>query len=300
MDQYEIFREAVEALDGGDIERLETLLDEHPWLVSYRCGKGELYEDGYFAGATLLNHIAGNPSRCPIPSNIVDITRLLLSRGARDEPPRPKYTIGLLLTSKQASEAGVALPLIDLITSTTGAELDLTDPTILNGPLNNHAQATALELIRRGAKTDPSHAAALGRLDLVQSLYNENDLSAALKQQAFIRACQHGHNNICEFLLDQGVDPAAQVDIGQTGFHYAAHCGQLETVKMLIGRNAPLEVKNMYGGTVLGQALWSAFNEPHKNHLQIVEVLISAGAQVEPDWNKWIDELRRRDKKYET
>ncbi|HKU76853.1 MAG TPA: ankyrin repeat domain-containing protein [Pyrinomonadaceae bacterium] len=297
MDQYTIFREAVEALDGGDIERLETLLDEHPWLISYRCRKGELYEDGYFAGATLLNHIAGNPSRCPIPGNIIDITGLLLSRGARDEPPRPKYTIGLLLTSKQASEAGVALPLIDLITSTNGVELDLTDPTILNGPLNNHAQATALELIRRGAKMDIRHAAALGRLDRVQSFYNEDDPPAALKEEAFIRACQHGHNDICEFLLDQGVDPASQVEIGQTGFHYAAHCGQLETVKMLIRRNAPLEVKNMYGGTVLGQALWSAFNEPHKNHLQIVEVLISAGAQVEPDWNQWIDELRRRDKK---
>ena len=290
-----IFGEAVQALDSGDIERLETLLDQHPWLISYRCRKGELYEEGYFAGATLLNHIAGNPSRCPIPSNIIDITRLLLSRGACDEPRRPKYTIGLLLTSKQASEAGVALPLIDLLTSTNGVELDLTDPNILNGPLLNHARATALELIRRGARMDIRHAAALGRLDLVQSFFNGDDLPASIKEEAFIRACQHGHNDICEFLLDQGIDPASQANTGQTGLHYAAHCGQLETVKMLIERNAPLEVKNMYGGTVLGQALWSAFNEPHKDHLPIVEVLIATGAQIEPDWNKWIDELRRRD-----
>jgi hypothetical protein len=117
VEQYEIFCGAVEALCGGDIERLETLLDQHPWLVDYRCRKGEPYEEGYFAGATLLNHIAGNPSRFLIPSNIVDITRLLLNRGARYDE---KYTIGLLLTSKQASEAGVALPLIDLLCSTTG------------------------------------------------------------------------------------------------------------------------------------------------------------------------------------
>src|SRR6185369_512156 len=126
LEQYNIFRVAVQALDGGDIERLETLLDEYPWLIRYRCHKGEPYEEGYFAGATLLNHIAGNPGRCPLPSNILDIARLLLSRGARDEPPRPKYTTGLLLTSKQASDAGVALPLIDLLIEAAGIELDLT------------------------------------------------------------------------------------------------------------------------------------------------------------------------------
>jgi len=308
VEQYAIFRNAVQTLGSGDIQQLETLLDQHPWLVNYRCTKGEPYEEGYFAGATLLNHIAGNPSRFPIPSNIVDITRLLLSRGARDDEPRPKYTVGLLLTSKQASDAGVALPLIDLLCSTNGVELDLADPTILNGPLGENAPGTALELIRRGARMDICHVAALGRRDLIQCFFNGRDLPAALiplpaetndakllVEQAFIYACQYGHNNICEFLLDHGVDPSAQAKIGQTGLHYAAHYGQLETVKMLIERRSPLEVKNMYGGTVLGQALWSAFNEPHKNHLQIVEVLIAAGAVIESDWTKWIDELRRRE-----
>lgn len=293
-EQFEIFQNAVQALDAGDIDRLEKLLDEHPWLVRYQCRKGELYEDGYFAGATLLHHIAGNPNRCPIPGNIVDITRLLLSRGARDEPPRPRYTIGLLLTSKQASEAGVALPLIDLLIATNGVEIDLTDPSILDGPLGNHAPATALELIRRGAKINIRHAAALGRLDLVKELVNKVDAKIQL-EDAFINACKYGHNAICEFLLDHGVDPAAQANRGQTGFHYAAHAGQLETVKLLIARQAPLEVLNMYGGTVLGQALWSAFNEPHKNHPAIIEALIAAGAKVEADWNQWIEQVRARE-----
>lgn len=293
-EQYEIFQNAVKALDDGDLAKLEKLLDEHPWLVRYQCRKGELYEEGYFAGATLLNHIAGNPWRCPIPSNIIEITRLLLSRGAKDEPPRPRYTIGLLLTSRQASEAGVAMPLIDLLIATNGVEIDLTDPSILDGPLGNHAPATALELIRRGAKINIRHAAALGRLDLVKDLLNTVDEKVQL-ETAFITACERGHNEICEFLLDQGVDPAAQANSGQTGLHYAAHAGQLETVKMLLARNAPLEEINMYGGTVLGQALWSAYNEPHKNHLAVVETLIAAGAVVEPEWNQWIEKLRVRD-----
>jgi hypothetical protein len=303
-EQYAIFRTAVQALDAGDIASLETLLDEHPWLVSYRCRKGELYENGYFAGATLLNHIAGNPSRCPLPANLVDITRLLLSRGARDDQPRPRYTIGLLLTSKQASEAGVALPLIDLLTSETGLDIDLNDPSVLDGPLGNNAPTTALELIRRGARMNIRHAAMLGRLDLVKRFLTGDvdalliplptDASEARVQleQAFISACQYGHNDICEFLLDQGVDPAAQANIGQTGLHYAAHHGQLKTVQMLIARQAPLEAKNMYGGTVLGQALWSALNEPHENHLAIIETLIDAGAQIDPNCHKWIAQLR--------
>jgi Ankyrin repeats (3 copies) len=307
--QYLLFRNAVQALDSGDIERLETLLDKHPWLVRYHCQKGECYEEGYFAGATLLNHIAGNPSRCPIPRNILDITRLLLSRGARDESPKPKYTIGLLLTSRQASEAGVALPLIDLLIAAGGIEIDLTHPSILNGPLGNEAPETALALIRRGAKMDIRHAAALGQLDLVKCFFDGDDLHANLSlvplpeepgeakaqlEQAFIWACQCGQNSVSEFLLEQSVDPAAQANVGQTGLHYAAHYGHLETVKMLIARKAPLEVKNMYGGTVLGQALWSAFNEPQDDHLPIVEALIAAGAKIDPDWNKWIDELRQR------
>ena len=41
-----LFREAVQALDAGDIKRLEALLDEHPWLVQYKCQEGELYEEG--------------------------------------------------------------------------------------------------------------------------------------------------------------------------------------------------------------------------------------------------------------
>lgn len=305
IDQNSLFREAVQAIDSGNLGCLETLLDEHPWLVHYKCYNGELYEEGYFSGATLLNHIAGNPNRCPIPTNIIDITRLLLSRGARDEAPRPKYTIGLLLTSKQASEAGVALPLIDLLTEAQGTTLDLTDPNVLNGPLDNEAQATALALIERGARINIGHAAALGRLDLVQCFFNGNELHSSLIplpedptesklqiEEAFIRACQFGQDSIAEFLLDRGVDPASQANIGQTGLHYAAHYGRLETVKMLIARKAPLEVKNMYGGTVLGQALWSAYNEPRKDHLSIIDTLITAGAQIDPEWNKWIDKLR--------
>jgi hypothetical protein len=308
--EYLLFRNAVQALDTGDLPRLEALIEKHAFLLRYHCRKGEWYEEGYFAGATLLNHIAGNPGRCPIPPNILDITRLLLRKGARDMPPRPRYTIGLLLTSRQASEAGVALPLIDLLTEANGGALDMTAPDVLDGPLGNQAPETAEALIRRGARMRLTHAAVLGRLDLVKRFVLEGEslqTDASLiplpedpqeakieKEQAFIDACSSGRTEIAEFLLEQGVDPSSQGRIGQTGLHFAAHTGHLETIQMLLAHHVPLEEKNMYGGTVLGQTLWSAYNEPRPDHLPIIEALIAAGAQVQPHWREEIEELRRR------
>src|SRR5688572_6391677 len=77
-------------------------------------------------------------------------------------------------------------------------------------------------------------------------------------KEAFAWACFTGRTVDAEALLDKGVDPAASDKTGLSGPHWAANRGNIETVKMLVRRNVPLEQLNMYGGTVLGQALWSA------------------------------------------
>jgi hypothetical protein len=57
--------------------------------------------------------------------------------------------------------------------------------------------------------------------------------------------------------------------------------GQLETVKLLLWHNPPLEVENSYGGTVLGQALWSAAHGGDPDlYVAILETLVEAGARV--------------------
>lgn len=123
-------------------------------------------------------------------------------------------------------------------------------------------------------------------------LLRKNDASSELAAEAFTWACFVGRTGDAEELLDQGVDPSAGTKTGLAGFHWAANRGNLETVRMLIKRGAPLEQLNMYGGTVLGCALWSAVFEPRDTHGAITEELINAGAVIEPgslDWWKQQD-----------
>lgn len=108
--------------------------------------------------------------------------------------------------------------------------------------------------------------------------------------EVFSAACMLGHPRAAEFLLDKGVDPLAGTGTGLNGFHYAASSGRLAVIKLLIARNVPMEVKNMYGGTVLEQALWSALNEYTESHAAIIEALIEAGAYIQPGTPEWWNE----------
>ena len=99
--------------------------------------------------------------------------------------------------------------------------------------------------------------------------------------EALTCACFLGYTSVAEYLIEKGVDPAAGFKTGMNAFHWAANRGQLGTSMLLIKHKAPLEIKNMYGGTILGTVVWSAVNEPRGEQLRIIEELIKAGARVE-------------------
>jgi hypothetical protein len=105
--------------------------------------------------------------------------------------------------------------------------------------------------------------------------------------EMFAAACMLGYERAAADLLDSGVEPYAGMKTGLAGFHYAASSGRLNVIKLLIERKVPMEVKNMYGGTVFDQAIWSAVNEYSPDHAAIVEALIEAGAVVEPGYLEW-------------
>jgi hypothetical protein len=108
--------------------------------------------------------------------------------------------------------------------------------------------------------------------------------------EIFAASCMLGQTATAANLLDKGVDPHAGMKTGLSGFHYAASSGRLEVIRLLIDRKIPMEVKNMYGGTVFGQAMWSAVNEWTPNHAEIVEELVKAGAVVDEGYDDWWEE----------
>jgi ankyrin repeat protein len=105
--------------------------------------------------------------------------------------------------------------------------------------------------------------------------------------EALTCACMLGRTDTARHLIDAGVDPYAGMKTWLAGPHYAASGAHLDIVKMLLEKKISLEVKNLYGGTLLGQALWSAVNEFKPDHAAIIEVLLDAGASVEPGTVEW-------------
>ena len=107
-----------------------------------------------------------------------------------------------------------------------------------------------------------------------------------------------GRTSVAEYLLRQGVNPSGGAGTGLDALHWAANRGQLEAVRLLIRAKASLETRSMYGGTALGTAIWSAVNEPRRDHLQIIEELLNAGAHLEdadyPTGHKHIDAILQR------
>jgi hypothetical protein len=276
------FDEAVAALDAGDLETLSRLLGSEPALTLARTNLDPPYH--YFTGATLLHHVAGNPDRGrlagergPLPKNIVDIARLLLDRGADVNAvtlgTNGGTTMGLLCTSKQASDADVSGPLIDLLLE-RGATLDLKNSATLDASLANHAPRAAEKLIELGAKVDVLAAAALGRMVVLHAAFNKNGRLRSRPRRAgklmterdaiglaMLFAYVRGQAEAVDFLLEKdGNWNMTGVNNG-TALHRAAWAGDLPMVKRLIAKGADVNDRNNpFTGTPMG---WASHNKQH-------------------------------------
>jgi ankyrin repeat protein len=320
------FEAAADAIVSGDVATLKRLLSEEPELIRARSTREH--------GATLLHYVSANGVegyRQKTPKNIVEITEMLLNAGAEIDAMANLYggctTLGLAATSVHPERASVQDALLQTLLdhaakleqpSSGGNRKSLVTACLANGRMK-----AAEFLASRGARLDLAGAAGLGRLDVVKSFFDEDgslkpNASKEQLEEGFLFACGHGGKDVAEFLLGRGVDLAAQSDDGQTALHRAVTGGHIHTAKLLLSHGAPLEAKNIYGGTALDQTLWSAAHggDPEV-YIAILEALVAAGAKMperhvpvntrvnawlarhgsraEPSWH-WYGEKPRREK----
>ena len=82
-----------------------------------------------------------------------------------------------------------------------------------------------------------------------------------------------------DWLLNHKADVNAQGRHGYTPLHSAAaegQAGQLQAFQMLIEHNADIHIRNDFGLTVLHVA--AASNQRHRDHINIMQVLLDHGA----------------------
>jgi hypothetical protein len=136
-------------------------------------------------------------------------------------------------------------------------------------------------------------AAGVGKLDVVKAFFNadgslKNGATKAQMEYGFMWACEYGHDQVANFLLQKGVDVAAMPH-GESGLHWASYAGHARVVKTLLRWNPPLDVTDKrFDGTPLGWALYGWFEKGsranHNGYYEVVARLVRAGATVKDEW----------------
>ena len=247
------FREAVSAIDTGDVGALERLLAAHPELTGDRIEGGE----GYFQRPYLLWFIAENPVRSGrLPGNIAEVTRAILraARSARAESIQEQidYALALICSGRVARECGVQRELIDVL-GDAGADLN----GALVPALAHRERAAAERLLERGAALTLLAAVCTGRADDAARLLP--GASAAERQTALAGAALYGQAWALALLIGSGVDLNAFNPPGfhahGTALHHAVDSGSLDAVKSLVEAGADQGARDrIHNGTPLGWA----------------------------------------------
>src|SRR5207244_2325668 len=152
---------------------------------------------------TLLHYVSANgieDFRQKTPKNIVEITKLLLDAGADVNAESTAYgggstTLGLAATSCHPENAGVQIPLLELLIERVAVIDGPEAGRAVTGCLHNGRGKAAEFLASRGARLDLEGAAGVGRLDIVKSFFNDDGSLKASATQAqmkdgFAWACE--------------------------------------------------------------------------------------------------------------
>jgi ankyrin repeat protein len=250
------FHPAIAAIKAGDIEKLQSLVREDPSLATDRSTTSH---------PTLLQCLALDAVDVP---NKVEMAKVLIDAGADLNEP--------LVACGSIGNAEVAKTLLD-----AGAAIDGTqDWSPLEEALywrNNNVIALFLE---RGASIKNLRTAAgLGRLDAIQSFFNED---GTLKPEAGTINWPFGQ--LQKSNLNCGIKSELQAKVDQwsnepqdiinNAFIYSCSGNHIEAAKFLLGKGAEVNAIAPgfdYSGTAL-------HNAALHGHRTMVDLLLNHGA----------------------
>jgi len=267
------FMLAYRAVDDGDLERLRTLLDEHPELVRQRGTNGnELFG------------MAGN----------LDLARLLLECGA-DVSRGNDYGWTKLHQAGYGNDRALAELLL-----AAGARIDLFargdggTPLVVALFWGHREVVDLLGLEPRNLRV----AAGLGLVDLVDELggtpaagahrgfyrphggfpaWQPSDDPQEILDEALVWAAKSDRVEAIERLVELGADPDADPYRG-TPLTWAACNGRVAAIRRLVELGADVNARGTFGGPDHGQGVTALHLAAQSGQAEAVETLLELGA----------------------
>jgi peptide-methionine (S)-S-oxide reductase len=266
-----LFREAVFAIDAGDVSTLERLLATHPRLVRDRLDSaGAWLRDkvggalnGFFRQPYLLWFVAEDPVRNDrLPKNIALVARTIIQAAQREGvnslQQQLDYALRLVAWSWVARQSGVQIELIDVLVDAGASPDGVPDDALVNSNF-----AAAEHLLVRGAEVTLATALCLGRWDDVTRL--AQTATAGQKQMGLVLAALKGKAEALTRLIAVGVDvnaPSPDLYSHATPLHHAVCSGSLDAVKVLVEAGAELGTRDRAeNATPLG---WAEYYQGEK------------------------------------
>jgi len=271
-DSFEsLFKQAVFAIDGGEVSLLKRLLDEHPEVATRRLySPGNWLTEqigdalkGFFKDPYLLWFVSEDPVRNnTLPSNIAEIAKIIIEtarkQGTSNFQEQLDYGIRLVAWSWVARENGAQIDLLNVMVDSGASTGGVSDDALVNGNF-----AAAEHLVKRGAKLTLSTALCLEKWMEAEKLmstasYDEKQFGLVLaallvKTEAVARLIRHGVNIN---------EPSRGLYSHGTPLHHAVWSGSLDTVKLLVEAGADLETRDtLFDGTPLGWAEYGKRDE---------------------------------------